>query len=162
MSSNTGVSILDEALGCISQRIVSILIRPAEQDDAYITSLHNEVVRISYHSRVCKPQLNNDSAQLAAAWIIGLLASSGSSPHVPEPVRVAFRSFTDIKNPKTYAAPDKSLLLQAGTEISIDSTFNLTEWWKFTEGETLSEPFDVGEELVGALMRALEMVSPLF
>ncbi len=47
MSSNTGASILDEALACIGQRIASILIQPAEKDKHYIASLHNEVVRIS-------------------------------------------------------------------------------------------------------------------
>ncbi len=90
------------------------------------------------------------------------MASSGGTPHVPEPVRVAFRSFSDIKNPGTYAAPDGSLLLQAGSRTSADPKFNLTEWWKVAEGEKLSKPFDVGEELAAGLLRALEMVSTLF
>jgi hypothetical protein len=81
---------------------------------------------------------------------------------VPEPIRVAFHSFSDIKNPGTYAAPDDRLLLQAGYKKSGDPKFNLTEWWKFVEGEKLSEPFDVGEELVAALLCVLEMVSALF
>ena len=46
MSSNEGASILDEALACISQRIASILIQPAEKEQNYIASLHNEVVGI--------------------------------------------------------------------------------------------------------------------
>ena len=47
MSSNTEASILDDALACIGQRITSILIQPANNDQNYIASLHNEVVRIS-------------------------------------------------------------------------------------------------------------------
>jgi hypothetical protein len=100
--------------------------------------------------------------QLAAAWIIGLLASSGSPPNVPEPVRIAFHSFSDIENPGTYAASDDSLRLQATYKASADAKFNLTEWWKIAEGEKLSKSFDVGEELVAGLLRALEMVSTLF
>jgi len=46
MSSNTGTSILDEALTYIGQRIASILIQPGEKDKHYIASLHNEVVSI--------------------------------------------------------------------------------------------------------------------
>lgn len=46
MSSNTGASILDDALICIGQRIASALIQPAKQDKTYIASLHNEVVGI--------------------------------------------------------------------------------------------------------------------
>ena len=94
-------------------------------------------------------------------WIIGVLSSSRSSPHIPKPVKIAFHSFLDIKNPQTYAEPDKSLL-QGGPKASISPKFNLTEWWKVTEGENLSKPFDVGEELVAGLLRALEMVSTLF
>lgn len=45
---------------------------------------------------------------------------------------------------------------------SADPKFNITEWWKIAEGEKLSEPFDVGEELVAALLRVLEMASALF
>jgi len=90
------------------------------------------------------------------------LASSGGTPHVPGPVRVAFRSFSDIKNPETYAAPDGSLLLQAGSRTSVDLQFNLTEWWEIAEGAKLSKPFDICEELAAELLRALEMVSTLF
>jgi hypothetical protein len=83
---------------------------------------------------------------------------------VPELVRVAFRSFSDVKNPGTYAAPDESLLRQAECRTSVDPNFNFnfTEWWKTAEGEKLSKPFDVGEELVEGLLRVLEMVSTLF
>lgn len=101
-------------------------------------------------------------AQLSAAWIIGLLESRGGSPYVPEPVRIAFRSFSDIKNLDTYAAPDKSLLPQTGSEESLDHKFNFTEWWKIGESENLSKPFDVGEELVAGLRDALERVCALF
>jgi hypothetical protein len=47
MSSDKNPSILDQALFCISERIVSILIQPADKDKDYIASLRNEVVRIS-------------------------------------------------------------------------------------------------------------------
>ena len=46
MSSNTGTSILDEALACIGQRIASIFIQPADKNKTYIASLHNELVGI--------------------------------------------------------------------------------------------------------------------
>ena len=47
MSSDPAISILDEALACMGQRIASILIQPAEKNKTYIASLHNEVVMIS-------------------------------------------------------------------------------------------------------------------
>lgn len=81
---------------------------------------------------------------------------------MPEPVRVAFCSFSDIKSPGTFVAPDESLLLQAACNTLVDPKFNITEWWKIPDGEKLSEPFDVGEELVAALLRVLETVSALF
>ena len=80
---------------------------------------------------------------------------------MPEPVRIAFRSFSDIKNPGTYADPDESLR-QTWSKISVYPQFNLTEWWKIAEGDKLSKPFDVGEELVAGLLRALDRVSALF
>ena len=46
MSSDTGASILDEALACIGQRIALILVDPADKDENYIASLRNEVVSI--------------------------------------------------------------------------------------------------------------------
>jgi hypothetical protein len=46
MSSDTGASILDEALACIGQRIALILVHPADKDENYIASLRNEVVGI--------------------------------------------------------------------------------------------------------------------
>ena len=52
MSSNTDASILDEALACIGQRIVSILIQPVDEDKNYITGLHNEVVGLLMIKRV--------------------------------------------------------------------------------------------------------------
>jgi len=58
--------------------------------------------------------------------------------------------------------PDESLLLQAGYKMSVDSEFNLTEWWILDDGEKLSKPFDIGEELVSALLRVLEIVSVFF
>ena len=45
MQPSADLSILDEALACIGQRIASVLIQPAEKDEIYIASLHNEVVR---------------------------------------------------------------------------------------------------------------------
>ena len=81
---------------------------------------------------------------------------------MPEPVRIAFRSFSDIRNPETYVAPDEGLLPQAECKTPVDPKFNFTEWWKIAEGEKLSKPFDVGEEMVAGLLRVLEMVSVVF
>jgi hypothetical protein len=81
---------------------------------------------------------------------------------VPEPVKIAFRSFSDIKNPGTYAAPDEILLLQVECKTSVSSKFNFTEWWKSAEGEKMSKAFDIGEELVAGLLRVLEAVSTIF
>jgi hypothetical protein len=81
---------------------------------------------------------------------------------VSKPVRVAFCSFSDIKNPGTYVAPKESLLQQAGCKTSVGPKFKFTEWWKFAEGKKLSKSFDVGEELVAGLLSILEMVSALF
>ena len=81
---------------------------------------------------------------------------------MPEPVRVTFCSFSDIKSPGTFVAPDESLLLKAACNTLVDPKFIITEWWKIPDSEKLSEPFDVGEELVAALLRVLEMVSALF
>jgi len=47
---------------------------------------------------------------------------------MPEPVKIAFCSFSDIKDPTMYAAPNQSLLLQAGHSASLNPNFNLTEW----------------------------------
>ena len=81
---------------------------------------------------------------------------------MPEPVKIAFCSFSDINNPGIYAAPNKSLLPQAGHETSACSEFNFTEWWKSAEGEKMSKPFDVREELVAGLLHTLEAVSTIF
>jgi hypothetical protein len=100
--------------------------------------------------------------------MVGVLESVHASnrspgiPHVPEPVRIAFRCFSDIKNPETYTAPDENPLLQAGCKISINSSFNFKEWWKLGEGEKLSKPFDIGDELVAELICSLTAVSTLF
>lgn len=91
-----------------------------------------------------------------------MLASSGSSPCVPVPISIAFRSFPDIENPETYVAPNEGLLLQAGHKTSVYPKFNFTEWWKIAAGEKLSKPFDIGEELVEGFLRVLEIVSSLF
>jgi hypothetical protein len=80
---------------------------------------------------------------------------------VPEAVRIAFCSFSNINDSGTYAAPSDSLL-QAGRKTSVDSNFNFTEWWIIVDGEKLSKPFDVGEELVAGLLHVLEAVSTLF
>jgi len=97
-------------------------------------------------------------------WIIGLLESSGSTPCIPESVRIVFRSFSDIKNPGTFAAPDGSLLMRAGSKskTSGNPKFNLTEWWKVAKGKELSKTFDVGKEFVAGLQHAQEIVSALF
>jgi hypothetical protein len=89
------------------------------------------------------------------------LASNGSSPDLPEPVRIAFQSFSDIKRPETYSAPDENLLPPASYKSTIGQTFNFTEWWNIGEGEELDKPFDIGEELTAGLLCALERVSTL-
>jgi hypothetical protein len=81
---------------------------------------------------------------------------------VPEPVRIAFRSFSDIKDPRTYVARNESLLLQTGNNASVNPNFNLTEWWRISRGEKLSRPFNVGDELVAGVLQVLERVSTLF
>ena len=48
MSSNPDASILDDVLTYIGQRIAAIIIHSAGQDEMYVSSLHNEVVGISY------------------------------------------------------------------------------------------------------------------
>jgi hypothetical protein len=73
-------------------------------------------------------------------------------------VKIAFHSFSDIGNPHTYIPPDESRLLQVKVKKSDSSKFNFTEWWKVREGEILREPFDVGDEVTAALLRAVEMV----
>ena len=93
------------------------------------------------------------------AWIIGILASRSCTPFVPEPIRIAFQSFSDIKNVRTYAAPKKSLLLQAGCKESVDSSFKFREWWRVVEGDGLNRPFDVSENLVAELLYIFEEVS---
>jgi hypothetical protein len=90
------------------------------------------------------------------------LATSCSPPHVPEAVGIAFRSFSDIMNPGTYLPQDGGRLLQAGYSTSVNPDFNFTEWWKFEEGEKMSRPFDIGDELVAGILHVLERVSALF
>jgi hypothetical protein len=81
---------------------------------------------------------------------------------VPGPVRIAFRSFSDIKDPRTYVARDESLLLQTGNIASVIPNFNLTEWWRISRGEKLSRPFNIGDELVAGVLQVLDRVSTLF
>ena len=81
---------------------------------------------------------------------------------MPEPVRIAFRCFSDINISGTYFAPGEGLPLLTGCNIPVNSKFNFTEWWRLAEGENLNKPFDVGEELVAGLQRVLEIVSALY
>jgi len=90
-------------------------------------------------------------------WIVGLLPSDGSSP-VPESVRVAFHSFSDIKKPGSYTAPGRSWLPHGKVQPSDTPQFTFREWWKIREGETLGEPFDVRDVLVKGLVDVLEKV----
>jgi hypothetical protein len=71
-----------------------------------------------------------------------------------------FSSFSDIRNPGSYTAPYGSLLLQ-GKEQSDTATFNFNEFWKFGEGETMEEPFDLCNEVVEGLLHALGIVCNL-
>jgi hypothetical protein len=94
-------------------------------------------------------------------WIVGLQSSAGSSP-VPELIKVAFGSFSDIRNPGSYtSSPFGSLLLQGKEQSSDSAKFKFTEWWKIGEGETMEEPFDICDELVEGLLHALDMVCNL-
>jgi hypothetical protein len=93
--------------------------------------------------------------------MVGLQTSpSGSSP-VLESIRVAFGSFADIRDPGSYTAPDESLLPQSKEWPSDTAQFHFTEWWKFGEGETMGEPFDVRDEVVEGLRHALREVCNL-
>jgi hypothetical protein len=93
-------------------------------------------------------------------WIVGIQSYIGSS-HIPESIRVAFGSFSDIRNPGSYTTPDVSSLPQ-GTDGRSDGTqFNLTKWWEIRDEETMGEPFNVRDELVGELLHALRMVRNL-
>ena len=92
-------------------------------------------------------------------WIVGLLPSDGSSP-VPESVRVAFHSFSDIRKPSSYTAPSRSWLPHGKVQSSDTPQFNFREWWKIREGETLGEPFDVRDVLVKGLVDLLERYAP--
>ena len=78
---------------------------------------------------------------------------------MPEPIRIAFQSFSDIRNAGTYAAPKKSLLLQAGCKELVNSNFKFREWWRIVEGNTLNWPSDVSKDLVAELLHILEEVS---
>ena len=93
-------------------------------------------------------------------WIVGL-QSSASHSSVPESIRVAFGSFSDIKNPGSYTTPDGHSLLQGKDQPSDTAQFKFTEWWEIREGETMREPFDVRDELVEGLLRTLQMVCSL-
>ncbi|KAH9038879.1 hypothetical protein EDB85DRAFT_2141449 [Lactarius pseudohatsudake] len=139
MSAATGASILDAALACIGERISAILLNSADKGEKYIASLHNEV--------------------LAAVWIISLLSSSGSSPYVPESVKITFHSFSNIRNPGTYATSNWDQKLKGKGKVQASPTlpFSLMEWWNFGEGMVIKEPFDVCDELIAGLLRALKM-----
>lgn len=93
-------------------------------------------------------------------WIIGLQSHSSGSP-VPESIRIAFRSFSDIRNPGSYIAPNRSLLPQETDESADLGRFGLKVWWVIREGETMGEPFDVRDEVVRGLLRAVEAVRKL-
>ena len=81
---------------------------------------------------------------------------------MPEPVRIAFHSFSDIRNPGTYATRNGNQKLKGEIQASAIPRFNFTEWWKIGEGVEMKEPFDVGDELVAGLLHALETVCTLF
>jgi hypothetical protein len=57
-------------------------------------------------------------------------------------------------DPGTYTTPDVTPLRQP--QDIFPSCF--TEWWIIGEGEALKEPFDIRNELVVELLRALEKV----
>ena len=77
MSSITGASILNEALACIGQRIISILTQPVHKDKNYIASLHNEVVGFMFIN--AKEHIVNQGFNLACCgldyWPSGITRS---------------------------------------------------------------------------------------
>ena len=81
---------------------------------------------------------------------------------MPESVRVAFQSFSDIRDPGSYAIPDGIRLPQGNIEPLHAPQFNFTEWWTIGEGDTIRGPFDVRDEVVVGLLHALEEVCTLF
>jgi hypothetical protein len=163
MSTETRPSILDAALACIGVRVSAILLQPGEKEENYITSLHNEVVSTTQLYKQAASLLIRAWIQLTAVWIVGLLSSDSCSPYVPESIRVAFQSFSDIRNPGSYTTLDRSRLPQGKVEPSHAPQFNFTEWWNIGEGETMREPFDVRDEVVAGLLHALEKVyAPCF
>jgi hypothetical protein len=93
-------------------------------------------------------------------WIVGLQSSASSSP-VPESIRAAFGSFSDIGSPGSYTAAHGNLLPQSKEQPLDTAQFNFTEWWKFGEGETMGEPFNVCDEVVEWLLHALDTVCNL-
>jgi hypothetical protein len=105
--------------------------------------------------------LIGNSAKLAAVWIVGLLSSNGT-PDVPKSVVIAFQSYSDIRDPGTYTAPDVTGLQQAQDKSSRIFHSCFTEWWRAGEREKLEEPFDFRNELVVMLLRVLEEVCAFF
>jgi hypothetical protein len=83
---------------------------------------------------------------------------------VPESVKIAFHSFSDIRNPGTYATSNRDQKLKGKGKVQALPIlpFSLTEWWNFGEGVVMKEPFDVRDELIAGLLRALKMVCTLF
>ena len=95
-------------------------------------------------------------------WIVGILSSDGSQPSVPESIRIAFRSFSDIRVTGSYTAPDRSQL-PTGSAVPLSDApqFNFTEWWNI-EGERIRSPFDIWDELIPKLLHALKKVCAFF
>jgi hypothetical protein len=81
---------------------------------------------------------------------------------LPESLRTAFHSFSDITDPGTYSTPNVTTLPQSDVQTLDVPVTLFTEWWRIGEGEKLREPFDVRDELVAGLLRILDVVSDFF
>jgi len=93
-------------------------------------------------------------------WIVGLLPPDSHSS-VPESVKVAFHSFSDIRTSGSYTAPDGSWLPHGKVQSSDTPLFKFREWWKIREGKTMRKPYDVRDVLVKGLVDLLEKVCTL-
>lgn len=82
---------------------------------------------------------------------------------MPESIKIAFHCFSDIQVTCSYNAPDRSHVPTGGAvPLSDPPQFNFTEWWNIRDGERIGGSFDIRDELIPELLRALEKVCTLF
>ena len=165
MSSQTGSSILDAALACIGERISTILLQPGHKNHNYITSLHNEVVRIIQCSYMISISLSLsldiagchvDCWTSATRWQLSCARACEGCL-----LLFFFCCFFNYRNPGSYTAPDESWLPHHKVQSSGTPWFNFTVWWNIRNEEILREPFDIHDELPNVLVGFLERVCTL-